>query len=77
MKHTYMKCTQKETGKCTGCSPDSGLDCKYESLGICSVCGGMEGSLLPECPGRRLSYEEDQENYRKYCAGEPPFPRRG
>lgn len=48
----------------------------YESLVICKICGGMEGSLLPECPERLLSYEEDQENYRRFCTGEPPFGAR-
>lgn len=45
----------------------------YDALSICEVCGGMEGSLLPECPGRMLTREEDQQNYAHYCAGTGPF----
>ena len=51
-------------GVCTWC--DGGLF-------ACTVCGGMEGSLLPECPGRRLTLEEDQANYQHYCNQTGPF----
>lgn len=46
-------------------------------LFLCSVCGGSEGSLLPSCPGRQLTYEEDQENYRHFCADTGPFAKTG
>jgi hypothetical protein len=42
-------------------------------LFICSVCGGMEGSLLPTCPERWLTMEEDQANYTHYCNKTGPF----
>ena len=32
-------------------------------LGVCKVCGGMEGSLTTDCPGERIPYEKDQEVY--------------
>jgi len=71
-EHVYKRCTKADTGRCGGCR-DDGLDCMYESLSICSVCVGMEGSLLPECPGRQLTFEEDQANYQHYCTGTGPF----
>lgn len=73
MEHIYQRCTRSELGTCGGCREDSGLDCLYESLAVCKVCGGAEGSLLPECPGRWLTREEDQANYKHYCAGTGPF----
>lgn len=74
MNHTYLRCTLAATGHCSGCRDgESSLDCKYEALGICSVCGGMEGSLLPTCPGRWLTREEDEANYKHYCEGTGPF----
>jgi hypothetical protein len=35
-------------------------DCKIciGGLASCDVCGGAEGSLLPECPGRHLTFGE-------------------
>lgn len=44
-------------------------------LTICTRCGGAEGSLLPRCPERRLTFEEDEANYfrntvRALCPGE-------
>ena len=44
-----------------------------DELFICEVCGGMEGSLLPECPGHKLTMEEDQKNYQHYLNGTGPF----
>jgi hypothetical protein len=69
-------CTQCHgvgTTPCSGCSLDSGMDCRYEALSYCSVCGGLEGSLLPVCPGRRLTMDEHDKNYAHYCAGTGPF----
>jgi len=71
--HIYERCTQADMGTCSGCRPDSGMDCRYDCLSVCKVCGGMEGSLLPECPGRWLTREEDEMNYRHYCDGTGPF----
>lgn len=68
-------CHGSGTTNCCGCRRDSGMDCTYEALSFCEVCGGMEGSLLPFCPGRRLSIEEDQANYAQYCAGTGPFAK--
>ena len=44
-------------------------------LFICKVCGCMEGSLLPVCPGRRVSMEEQDRFYAHYCAQTGPFAR--
>lgn len=49
--------------------------CVVCNLYICAVCGGSEGSLLPACPGRRLTFEEDRANYAHYCAGTGPFAK--
>src|SRR5678809_1451675 len=55
IEHRYLSCTLTETGRCRGCrNGESPFDCMYSALAICSVCGGAEGSLLPECPGRWL-----------------------
>lgn len=43
------------------------------NLFICCICGGLEGSLLPQCPKRRLTPEEDQVNYQAYCTKTGPF----
>lgn len=58
------------------CPDNDGHTCNICNLFICAVCGGSEGSLLPTCPGRRLTPEEDKENYRMYCAGTGPFAGR-
>lgn len=42
-------------------------------LGLCTVCGGFEGSLLPSCPGHRLTQEEHDKNYSDFCHGRGPF----
>jgi len=39
----------------------------------CVVCGGFEGSLLPECPGKQLTSKEHDENYKHYCNKTGPF----
>lgn len=48
----------------------------YEALSYCAVCDCYEGSLLPFCPGRKVSYDESQVFYEHYCAGTGPFARR-
>jgi hypothetical protein len=61
--HVQDTCTRKDCdGTCISCT-----------LSFCSICGGLEGSLLPTCPGRPLSFEEDQANYRDYCLKRGPF----
>ena len=52
------------------CTNDSCVVC---NLFICDICNGAEGSLLPKCPGRRLTFEEDQRNYHDYCNGSGAF----
>jgi hypothetical protein len=72
--HILLTCQLASTGKCAGCRDgESGLDCIYDVLSVCSVCGGMEGALLPSCPGRWLSTEEHDANYAHYCAQTGPF----
>ena len=68
--HIFKRCTRDD--HCDGCR-NEGMDCLYESLSVCSVCGGMEGSLLPVCPGRLLTFDEDQVNYKHYCDGTGPY----
>lgn len=73
MDHDYERCKSDATGNsCSGCKHEGG-DCMYEVLSICKVCRGMEGSLLPYCPGRLLSFDEDARNYALYCEGIGPF----
>jgi hypothetical protein len=61
--HIWYECKCHRVG-CQFC--DGGL-------GLCTVCGGFEGSLLPKCPGIRLTEEQHDENYKHYCAGTGPF----
>jgi hypothetical protein len=49
--------------------------CLVCDLFICTICGCMEGSLLPVCPGRRVTAEEQDAYYTHYCAGTGPFAR--
>jgi hypothetical protein len=44
MKHTWLECNCNE-GHCPVCAG---------GLGICTVCGGAEGTLASECPGFEL-----------------------
>lgn len=46
-------------------------------LFYCTVCGALEGALLPKCPGRMLTYEEHEANYKDYCDGTGPFKDAG
>jgi len=52
------------------CERDTCMVC---DLYICRVCGALEGALLPVCPGRRLTMDEHDHNYRLYCEGIGPF----
>jgi hypothetical protein len=51
--------------------------CMVCDLFICKICGGAEGALLPVCPGRMLTMDEHEENYKHYCAGTGPFAEEG
>lgn len=50
-----------ETPATCPCSGDSG-NCPIcdGGLALCKVCGGAEASLPSECPGRRMSPEEQE-----------------
>lgn len=53
MKHdlkTPKDCDCGDTGHCNIC--DGGL-------ALCKVCGGAEASLPTECPGRRMTEQEE------------------
>jgi hypothetical protein len=71
--HRYGRCTG-DHATCPGCRGD-GLDCFYESLSVCKVCGCLEGSLLPFCPGRLVTMDEQDAYYAHYCASTGPFAR--
>lgn len=73
--HVYARCTAGTgDGSCSGCR-NPALDCMYEALSICTVCGCYEGSLLPFCPERPIDFDEQQRIYKHYCAGTGPFAR--
>lgn len=42
-------------------------------LFLCTVCGALEGALLPTCPGRWLTPDEHDANYKAYCERSGPF----
>lgn len=71
--HKYGRCT-RDHKTCPGCR-DNGLDCFYDSLSCCKVCGCLEGSLLPFCPGRLVTMDEQDAYYAHYCAATGPFAR--
>ncbi len=59
MKHelyTAADCKCDKTGGCNIC--DGGL-------ALCMVCGGAEGSLPTECPGIRMTNQQEEEVYKK------------
>lgn len=58
--------------RCGGCRTE-GADCMFECLGVCTICGGFEGSLLPHCPGEMLTMDEHDAHYAHYCAKTGPF----
>jgi len=45
--------------------PDCGGTCFACTLSWCRVCGGAEGSLSSECPGRQLTQKEADAIYAK------------
>lgn len=52
--HKWRRCTSRY---CTGCHLCHG------GLALCSRCGGAEGSLPTDCPGERMSEEQDKAVY--------------
>lgn len=52
--HVYYTCSGKCEGYCNYC--DGGL-------AYCTLCTGGEGSLASECPGRKMTPEEDAAVY--------------
>lgn len=44
---------------------DCGGTCPACTIGICKVCGGMEGSLTTHCPGYRMTEEEEDKVYKQ------------
>lgn len=46
MEHILHKCDDEHCPACPG------------GLTLCTVCGGAEASLPTECPGRRMTLEE-------------------
>jgi hypothetical protein len=64
MEHVYLKHVACEEAMCAIC--DGGL-------ALCTVCGGAEGSLTTECPGRKVTSAEDEAVYActlDYFAGQ-------
>lgn len=59
MLHVEWKCT-KGWAECDKCNYDT-----HSELFVCAVCGGFEGILPTECPGRRLTEEEENGIYKK------------
>lgn len=53
LAHVFYECKCNNVG-CQFC--DGGL-------GWCRVCDAFEGQLLPSCPGRKLTPEENDRNY--------------
>jgi len=53
MKHKQAKCTD----------PDCGGTCPACTLAVCEVCGGGEGSLPTECPGVKMTGDQQDDVY--------------
>ncbi len=49
--HHWHSCEKMECGICEG------------NLSVCTTCGGGEGSLTTDCPGRRVTQVEDDAVY--------------
>lgn len=60
--HHWAHCTRTH---CTGCHLCHG------GIAICTTCNGMEGSLTTDCPGSRVTREQDEAVY----AGELDYRR--
>lgn len=50
--------------KCTGCKSETYCIYCDGGLSSCTVCGGAEGSLPTECPGRLMTPEEQDQVYQ-------------
>lgn len=50
---------------CAAHHEDGGMSCMYCAGGLftCTVCGGAEGSLPTDCPGRRMDESEERAVY--------------
>lgn len=59
MNHIYEKHTSSD--QCHP-YPESCIVCDG-GLGICTVCGGAEGSLTTDCPGVKMTPEQDEAVY--------------
>jgi hypothetical protein len=69
----YERVSGHRASKCPpDCDRHACMICEG-GLFLCTVCGALEGALLPVCPGRWLSMEEHDENYKQYCAKTGPF----
>ena len=53
MKHIKKKCTDPN---CNGA-------CNLCELFLCSVCNGAEGSLPTDCPGTKMTLEQEERVY--------------
>ncbi len=58
MKHIFLTAEDISEGDSWG-----QLNILDGGLGVCKVCGGMEGSLTTDCCGERIHFETDQEVY--------------
>jgi hypothetical protein len=47
----------------TNCLDASCLGCCLDTLFLCAICGGAEGSLPTDCPGERMHDEVDRDVY--------------
>lgn len=55
MKHKFYECEQPcDRTACPFCEG---------GLGLCTVCGGFEGTLTTHCCGRKLTKEEEDKIY--------------
>lgn len=55
--HAYERHTKCKIDHCMIC--DGGL-------AVCTRCGGLEGALLDNCPGVKLTAEQHEWNYQKF-----------
>jgi len=56
-QHTYHRCPGGD-----GCPNNDGRSCVYCDGGLasCTVCGGAEGTLPSECPGKLLDEKQEK-----------------
>lgn len=69
----WERTTGHRQEQCSSDGIDCGGSCICCTLSLCRICGGLEGALLPTCPGHRLTMEEHDANYADYCHGTGPF----